>query len=157
MHRIRHSVRRRAVRRLLKEFTFHNADVLEQRVLLSASAVLPANAVEPIGGTGNNVAHPTWGAAGNDLIRLTPAQYANGYSTPSLPQDPSPRLISNIVNNQADPADPSQDIATVNQQSLSDFAYSFGQFMDHDMDLTLDNGGFRSHPGARRRSDRRTE
>ena len=29
---------------------------------------------------------------------------------------------------------------TVNQQSLSDFAYAFGQFMDHDMDLTLDNG-----------------
>ena len=53
---------------------------------------------------------------------------------------PAPRLISNIVNNQADPANPSQDIATVNQQSLSDFAYSFGQFMDHDMDLTQDNG-----------------
>ncbi len=136
----RKSVPRRAVRRLLKKFSFHSADVLEERQLLSASTVLPAGAVEPIGGTGNNVENPTWGAAGNDLIRLTPAQYANGYSTPSLPQDPSPRLISNIVNNQADPANPSQDIATVNQQSLSDFAYSFGQFMDHDMDLTLGNG-----------------
>jgi len=136
----RKSVPRRAVRRLLKKFSFHSADVLEERQLLSASTVLPAGAVEPIGGTGNNVKNPTWGAAGNDLIRLTPAQYANGYSTPSLPQDPSPRLISNIVNNQADPANPSQDIATVNQQSLSDFAYSFGQFMDHDLDLTLGNG-----------------
>jgi peroxidase len=128
------------VRRLLKKFAFSSADILEQRVLLSATAVLPANAVEPIGGTGNNVANPTWGAAGNDLVRLTPAQYANGYSSPSLPQDPSARLISNLVNNQADPANPSQDIATVNQQSLSDFAYSFGQFMDHDMDLTQGNG-----------------
>ena len=76
----------------------------------------------------------------SDLLRLTPAQYANGYSTPSLANDPSARLISNIVNNQADPANPSQDIATVNKQSLSDFAYSFGQFMDHDMDLTQGNG-----------------
>ena len=57
-----------------------------------------------------------------------------------MSQDPSPRLISNIVNNQADPAHPSQDIATVNQQSLSALADAFGQFMDHDMDLTLDNG-----------------
>jgi peroxidase len=138
--RVRKSLPRRAVRRLLKEFTCHSALVLEQRVLLSASSVLPANAVEPIGGTGNNVAHPAWGAAGNDLIRLTPAQYANGYSTPSLPQDPSARVVSNIINSQADPANPSQDIATVNQQSLSDFAYSFGQFMDHDMDLTQATG-----------------
>jgi peroxidase len=140
MNRNRKSVPRKAVRRMLEKFALHSADVLEQRVLLSASTVLPVTSVEPIGGTGNNVAHPTWGTAGNDLVRLTPAQYANGYSTPSLPQDPSARLISNIVNNQADPADPSQDIATVNQQSLSDFAYSFGQFMDHDMDLTQGNG-----------------
>jgi peroxidase len=134
MKRNRKPVPRRAVRRISKNFPFASADALEQRILLSATGV------EPIGGTGNNVAHPTWAAAGNDLVRLTPAQYANGYSTPSLPQDPSARLISNLVNNQADPADPSQDIATVNQQSLSDFAYSFGQFMDHDMDLTQGNG-----------------
>ncbi|HEX4072022.1 MAG TPA: peroxidase family protein, partial [Planctomycetaceae bacterium] len=138
--RRKHNPPRRAVRRLLKKFAFSSADILEQRVLLSATTALPASAVEPIGGTGNNVANPTWGAAGNDLVRLTPAQYANGYSTPSLPQDSSARLISNLVNSQADPADPSQDIATVNQQSLSDFAYSFGQFMDHDMDLTQGNG-----------------
>jgi len=94
----------------------------------------------PINEVGNNVANPTAGTAGTDLIRLTPAEYADGVDAPSLPQDPSARLISDIVNNQADPADPSQNVQTVNQQSLSDFAYAFGQFMDHDMDLTLDNG-----------------
>jgi hypothetical protein len=57
-----------------------------------------------------------------------------------MSQDASPRLISNIINSQADPADPSQDIATVNQRSLSALADAFGQFIDHDMDLTLDNG-----------------
>jgi len=96
--------------------------------------------VRPIDEVGNNVANPTWGTAGVDLTRLVPAAYSDGVDAPSLPDDQSARAISNILNNQADPDDPSQDIATVNQESLSDFAYSFGQFMDHDMDLTLDNG-----------------
>jgi hypothetical protein len=94
----------------------------------------------PIDETGNNVATPDWGRAGTDLIRLSTAAYADGISTPSLPQDQSARAISNILNNQADPANPSQDLNTVDQQSLSDFGYAFGQFMDHDMDLTPDGG-----------------
>jgi peroxidase len=109
-------------------------------VLNLETRCVPAVSYRPINEVGNNAANPTWGTAGTDLIRLTPAEYANGVSTPSLPQDASARLISDIVNNQANPADPSQDVNTVNQQSLSDFAYSFGQFMDHDMDLTQDNG-----------------
>jgi peroxidase len=112
---------------------------LDDRIVLSAN---PASAAvyRPIDEVGNNVANPDWGVAGADLLRLTPSEYTNGYNSPSLAQDASPRLISNIVNNQADPSDPSQDIATVNQQSLSALADAFGQFMDHDMDLTLDNG-----------------
>jgi hypothetical protein len=118
-------------------------------VLLSATAAAPAakgttpptaSSAEPFNGAGNNIANPTWGEAGTDLIRLTPAQYANGINSPSLPQDPSARLISDIVNNQADPADPSQDIQTVDQNSLSDFGYAFGQFIDHDLDLTQGTG-----------------
>ena len=105
---------------------------LELRCLLSVSGYRPIDEI------GNNVSNPAWGTAGTDLVRLSPTYYANGYNSPSLPQDPSARLVSDILNNQADPAFPSQDIATVNQQSLSDFAYSFGQFMDHDMDLTPD-------------------
>ncbi|HEV7999220.1 MAG TPA: peroxidase family protein [Planctomycetaceae bacterium] len=133
---------RAALRRNPKDFTQHAADVLEPRVLLSATAAAPAAAstVESFDGSGNNVANPTWGQAGTDLIRLTPAQYTNGTNSPSLAQDPSARLISNIVNNQADPANPSADINTTNQESLSDFAYAFGQFMDHDLDLTQGTG-----------------
>ena len=112
---------------------------LEDRVVLSAKPV-PAAVFRPIDEVGNNVAHPTWGAAGADLVRLSPAEYTNGYNSPSLAQDPSARLISNIINSQANPANPSQDIATVNQRSLSALADAFGQFMDHDMDLTLGIG-----------------
>ena len=112
---------------------------LEDRIVLSAKSFLAA-VYRPIDEVGNNVAHPNWGVAGADLLRLSPAAYTNGYNSPSLAQDLGPRLISDIINNQADPADRSQDIATVNQRSLSALADAFGQFMDHDMDLTLDNG-----------------
>ena len=141
--------RSKALRRNPKVFKQHAADVLEPRQLLSATVGAPAaqgitppsgSSVESFTGYGNNVANPTWGEAGTDLIRLTPAQYANGINSPSLPQDPSPRLISDIVNNQADPADPSEDIQTVDQNSLSDFGYAFGQFIDHDLDLTQGTG-----------------
>lgn len=106
---------------------------LETRVLLSA-------AVESIDGTGNNLAHANWGAAGVDLIRLATAAYPDGVSSPALSNDASARAISNILNSQADPANPSQDIQTIDQNSLSDFGYAFGQFMDHDLDLTPDGG-----------------
>jgi hypothetical protein len=108
-------------------------EALEERTLLSAG-------FSAIDGTGNNLANPNLGSAGTDLIRIAPVGYADGISAPSLPQDPSARAISNILNNQADPSNPSQDINTVDQQSLSDFVYAFGQFMDHDMDLTPDGG-----------------
>ena len=106
---------------------------LEPRVLLSAG-------LRPIDEVGNNIANPDWGSAGVDLIRLAAAAYADGVSSPALPADQSARAISNILNNQAVPNDPSQDIQTVDQNSLSDFGYAFGQFMDHDMDLTPDGG-----------------
>ena len=106
-------------------------NALEDRCLLS---------VESIDGTGNNLTNPDWGSAGTDLIRMSPVGYADGIQRAALPQDQSARAISNILNNQTDPNNPSQDINTVDQQSLSDFGYAFGQFMDHDMDLTPDGG-----------------
>lgn len=90
----------------------------------------------PIDEVGNNVAHPTAGTAGTDLIRLSPVAYADGISAPSLPGNPSARVISDILNNQADPANPGEDINTVDSNNLTDFGYVFGQFIDHDMSLT---------------------
>jgi peroxidase len=112
-------------------------ELLETRTLLSASP-----AIEPIDGVGNNVANPTWASAGADLIRLAAAAYENGFDSPALSADQSARAISNILNNQANPANPSEDIATIDGKSLSDFGYSFGQFMDHDLDLTPDGGAW---------------
>jgi hypothetical protein len=93
----------------------------------------------PIDEIGNNVANPTWGTVNTDLLRLSPAAYADGISSPSLPNDPSARVISDMVNNQNDPNNPGQDLNTIDQNSLSDFGYAWGQFIDHDMDLTPGN------------------
>jgi hypothetical protein len=107
---------------------------LEERCLPDGTGVRPITEI------GNNAANPAWGAAGIDLLRIAAAAYADGVSAPSLPQDLSARAISNILNDQTDPNSPSQDLNTIDQQGLSDFVYAFGQFMDHDMDLTPDGG-----------------
>jgi hypothetical protein len=103
----------------------------------------------PIDEIGNNPFNASLGTAGTDLLRISPAAYkpvangGDGLNTPSLTYGAptfvaGPRLVSNVVDNQAAVlfGDPSTDINTVDQNGLSDFGYTFGQFMDHDMDLT---------------------
>jgi hypothetical protein len=104
---------------------------LESRAMLSGN-------YEPITGVGNNLTHTVWGSAGTDLLRVSPVAYADGISAPSLPNNPGARVLSDQLNNQASP-DGSGDITTVDQNSLSDFGYAFGQFIDHDLDLTPGN------------------
>jgi hypothetical protein len=108
-------------------------ELLEDRYVLT----VPGPVYRPITEVGNNVANPTEGTANTDLLRLSPVAYADGVSSPSLPNDPSARVVSDLVSNQADAA--GNDIQTVNQSSLSDFGYAWGQFIDHDMDLTPTN------------------
>jgi peroxidase len=118
-----------------KTRTWLRLEGLEERCLLDGTGY------QPITEIGNNLANPSWGTAYTDLLRIEAAAYADGISAPSLAQDQSARAISNILNNQADPNNPSQDISTVDLQSLSDFGYVWGQFIDHDMDLTPATSG----------------
>jgi hypothetical protein len=103
----------------------------------------------PVTEIGNNAGNPTLGTAGTDLLRISPADYkpvangGDGLNTPSLTYGAptfvaGPRLVSNVVDNQAAVlfGDPSTDINTVDGNSMSDFGYTFGQFIDHDLDLT---------------------
>jgi hypothetical protein len=72
-----------------------------------------------------------------DLLRLSPIAYADGISSPATPNLLSPREISNNLNNQSDPIFLCADnISPPQSQHLSDFGYLWGQFIDHDMDLT---------------------
>ena len=95
-------------------------NALEDRCLLS---------VESIDGTGNNLANPGWGSAGIDLLRIAPAAYADGVSTPAGADRPSARVISNTIAAQGP-----QDI--LNNRDMSAMIYAWGQFIDHDLDLT---------------------
>jgi peroxidase len=98
--------------------------------------------VRSITGVGNNLDHLAWGAAGTDLLRVSPVAYADGLSSPSTPNTLNPREISNELSNQSDPIFSFADnLGNANAQRLSDYSYAWGQFLDHDMSLTLDNSG----------------
>jgi hypothetical protein len=119
--------------------------------LLEARCLLDADLFRTITGFDNNEANPTLGTGNTDLLRLSPVAYADGISAPSAFNDINPRHLSNVLNNQSDPifsfntATPQFPFADNNaggqEHHLSDFAYVWGQFTDHDLDLTLDNSG----------------
>ena len=79
-------------------------------------------------GSANNLRDPEMGTAGSPLHRVAPAAYGDGVSTLAGEDRPNPRDVSNIVFAQAD--------AHVNAAGTSDFLWLWGQFLDHDIDLT---------------------
>jgi len=82
-----------------------------------------------IDGTGNNETNPDLGSAGVQLTRLTSAFYTDMRSTPAGADRPSARAVSNGVCEQ---------IASFpNAAGATDFVWQWGQFVDHDMDLTV--------------------
>ena len=81
-----------------------------------------------IDGSNNNPAHPDWGRADIEFIRLTTSDYGDGAGTPAGTGRPSPREISNTV--VAHPG------VIFNEGRASDFVWQWGQFLDHDLDLT---------------------
>ncbi len=85
--------------------------------------------VRSIDGTGNNLANPNLGATNTPLLRVTTVEYGDGLSTPAGATRPSARAVSNAVSAQAAsvPNFPFQ---------ASDFVWQWGQFLDHDIDLT---------------------
>ena len=81
-----------------------------------------------IDGTGNNPNDDALGAATTPLNRWTAADYADDVSSLAGPDRPSPRFISNVVNAQSE--------SVPNDRNASDFVWQWGQFLDHDLDLT---------------------
>ena len=66
-----------------------------------------------------------------DMTRVGPAHFADGVSQPI--ETVNPRTVSNNVVGQGDPDVPNPD-------GLSAFMYSWGQFIDHDLDLVASDG-----------------
>lgn len=61
-------------------------------------------------------------------MRLAPADYSDGVSMPAGSTRPSARLISNTLSDHT--------TTLSNSRNLSDWVYGWGQFIDHDLDLT---------------------
>ncbi|HQR08137.1 MAG TPA: peroxidase family protein [Gemmatales bacterium] len=83
----------------------------------------------PIDGIGDNLAHPTWGSTNTDYLRLIPVAYGDGISSPAGASRPSARVVSNTVADH-----PDGDLK--NDRYLAAMVYAWGQFIDHDIDLT---------------------
>ena len=78
-------------------------------------------------GFGNNEANPHFGAVGSELRYMTPRSFADGIGSPSGPDRPNPRDVSNVLFAQPD--------YIYDEHELSDFVWVFGQFIDHDITL----------------------
>ncbi|MEH6347425.1 MAG: peroxidase family protein [Bermanella sp.] len=81
-------------------------------------------------GTSNNIDHPLWGATWEHLQRIAPSDYSDGISSLAGATRPSARVISNLIVNQ------DAGVSIPNQYGTSDFLWQWGQFIDHDIDLT---------------------
>ncbi|MEZ5300802.1 MAG: peroxidase family protein [Verrucomicrobiales bacterium] len=81
-----------------------------------------------IDGTSNNSANSTLGSAGTPMIRLSPADYADGSGSPAGADRASAREVSNAVCAASG--------ERPNARGASDFIWQWGQFVDHDIDET---------------------
>jgi hypothetical protein len=88
----------------------------------------PLPEVRQIDGTGNNLQKPQWGSANIPLLRRTTLAYEDGVGVPAGAARASARAISNAVCAQTD--------LVPNAAGASDFVWQWGQFLDHDIDLT---------------------
>jgi peroxidase len=94
--------------------------------------------VRSIDGTNNNLENPELGSAGEELLRIADADYSDGIPTPAGEDRPSAREISNVLS--------TADIeGTRSDRGLSAFIYVWGQFLDHDIDLTSDQAWVVNH------------
>ena len=83
---------------------------------------------QSIDGTDNNLQDASLGAAGTSFRRLVDVAYGDGMSEPAGSDRPNARMISNLVCAQSE--------SMPNALGLSDMIWQWGQFIDHDIDLT---------------------
>lgn len=79
-----------------------------------------------IDGTGNNIANPSWGAANTKMLRLYPAAYENGFSTPTgVSTQPSARAVSILAC--------ADNFKNLSKKPLAHTVMQWGQFLTHDL------------------------
>ena len=98
-------------------------------LILPTGSILAQN--RPIDGKNANPKHPTWGTTNDTLVTLTSVAYEDGMSAPAAPNRKNPRSISNEIF--------AQEGLINGKKGLSDYTFVWGQFMDHDITLVLDD------------------
>jgi peroxidase len=101
---------------------------LRNQISHNASPAVFPYEFRSIDGSGNNPIDPTRGAANTPLLRTTTNAYVDGSGEPPGGDQRGARDISNLV--------VAQDGLIPNAQRVTDFLWQWGQFIDHDMDLT---------------------
>ncbi|MDY7095262.1 MAG: peroxidase family protein [Acidobacteriota bacterium] len=105
--------------------------VRQGRLEIDRQRLAEAAPYRSLDGTGNNLLDSETGATYTTLLRLLPSDYGDGISSLAGPDRPSARAISNLVT-----AQPS---SFTNDGGITDYLWQWGQFLDHDMDLTEGN------------------
>lgn len=101
---------------------------------LVAGAAIAGGEYREIDGLGNNLTHTTWGASPTQLSRFMPSEYGgDGSSDMGGENRPEARVVSQTLFDQP--------YAVFNARGLTDMVWQWGQFLDHDIDLSPDDSG----------------
>ncbi len=105
--------------------------------IVSLTSSVAESSVRSIDGSGNNLANSTWGAAGTMFSRLDPTNYYGDLiGSPAGSSRPNARDLSNAFGDQSG--------LMPDPEGRSDFVWTWGQFLDHD--ITLRRAGSESLP-----------
>src|SRR5687768_6639619 len=110
---------------------------LEARLLFAAGLDLTGVEFRSVDGSGNNLAIPDQGAAETQQIRLGYRdEFPDGFGDAivTTPERANPRTISNALSAQTGDV--------LNDRHLTDWAFQWGQWITHDLDLTRNGTEF---------------
>jgi hypothetical protein len=100
----------------------------QRTIIRSPKTLYDDDEYRAIDGSNNNKQQPGMGTPHTRLYRLMSPDYADGFSALAGAQRPGARVISNKIFHQAE--------SRPNNLDASDFLWQWGQFLDHDIDLT---------------------
>jgi hypothetical protein len=81
-------------------------------------------------GSGNNIRHPAWGSAGQNLLRISAPVYGDGISSLAS-RSANPRTVSNNLCKY-----PPTIVDIPEPHRVSNMCWAWEQFLDHELDLT---------------------
>jgi len=95
---------------------------------------------QSLNGVNNNIIDATAGASGDQYLRIGPARYADGRSQPVA--GPNVRLVSNRIFNDTN-------VNVFSDRGVTQWGNVWGQFVDHNIGLRVDNGTVANIPFSR--------